>query len=786
MPEWPYSKEELSRYFQDAEARQGRGNNGPVPPRPEKKRSLFDFIYRRFENPRKGQAAVALFAITAFMLVFALAVGTYVLSFADEMPSLQQIENPNFKLATIAYTADHKELARYARQNRSWVRFDQISPHVINALVAGEDHRFYNHWGIDHIRTLAIPYHILLGDPQGGSTITQQLARNLYNEQIGRRVTVERKLKEMVTAVQLEQRYTKPEIIEMYLNTVEFGNNAFGIEAAARTFFGKKATELNELESATLVGMQKAITYYNPVRNPENAQRRRNVVLKRMVDLGYLPRAFYDAHKENPVEALYHSSEITASLAPYFAEYVRNWMGEWAEKNNFNLYTDGLIVYTTLDSRLQELAQQAVDHQMEGLQAVVDYEWSRAGNYYLGGETALYLKKTDYQPFAHFWESEHDLVDSFMRETARYRSLKKQNMSTAQALASLRENTAFTDSLRTAKTRLEAGFVSIDPRTGYVKTWVGGRNLAKDWYDHVAKAKRQPGSTFKPFVYTAAIYNGWSPYYMLRDSTFTYVDTAGNVWQPQNSGEMTGRMVTLREGLAHSKNTITGQLILEVGPSEVVFFAKRMGIESPLDEVPSLALGVSDVTLLEMTSAYSTLANGGLRYKPTAVTRIEDRNGNVLYEATPAPTEALSEATAYTVVDMMRGVIQEGTGIRINNQFKLGDYDLAGKTGTTQNSADGWFIMMHPDLVTGAWVGFNDRRITFRTEWWGQGAHNALFIVGDFFKAATEAPDNLISKERFPAPDMYTLPNPAFPMGGPNLNTGPDAGKRKSRDRVSW
>ncbi|WP_457652803.1 penicillin-binding protein 1A [Rhodocaloribacter sp.] len=776
MSDWSYTEEELEEYFRKPDARRdasspadGTGANGrpPVP-----KRGLRGYFARRFEDPRKAQAAFALTMLTGFLLAGFLGVVFFMLSLRSDLPSLEQLENPNFQLASIAYTADGRELARYARQNRAWVTFEEISPHVINALVATEDHRFYDHWGIDLFRTMAIPYHVLRGKPQGGSTISQQLARNLYNEQIGRRVTVERKLKEMITAVELERRYTKREIIEMYLNTVEFGYNAYGIEAAARTFFGKDPMELDELQSATLVGMLKGTTIYNPVTHPENARRRRNVVLRQMIKHGHLSPEFYEAHKDDPVEASYHSTAITNSAAPHFATYVGNWVSTWAKENGYDLYTDGLIIYTTLDSRLQELARQAVAEQMEGLQAVVDYEWSRPSDYHLGNTIDVYLQKTGYEPFKYFWDSQKSLLDQFIRETARFAGLRRQGMSVRAALDSLRRNEAFMDSLKTNKSRLEAGLVSIDPRTGQVKAWVGGRKLEEDWNDHVAGTKRQPGSTFKPFVYTAAIHNGWSPYYTLPDSTFEYVDVAGNVWSPKNTGESTGRMTTLREGLAHSMNTITGRLMLEVGPSEVAFFARRMGIKSELDEVPALALGTSDVTLLELTSAYCTLANGGLYNEPSVVTRIEDRNGNVLYENDTAPREALSEETAYTMVDMMRGVIQEGTGVRIRYQFGLGDYDLAGKTGTTQNSADGWFILMHPDLVTGAWVGFNDRRITFRTDWWGQGAHNALFLVGDFFKRATEAGD-LISDERFPDPADYGLP------------TGPEDPTR-DRGRVSW
>lgn len=745
------------------------------------------FFHRKFRDPEKAQAAFVLSLIVGAALSVALIIGGWMLLLTDDLPSFEQLDNPNFQLATIAYTADNKELARYAFQNRSWVTYEEISPHVINALVATEDRRFYEHWGIDVPGILSAMADIVTkGDLRGASTISQQLARNLYNQDIGFEVSLDRKLKEAITAVQLERRYTKREIIEMYLNTVPFSNNAFGIEAAAQTYFSKPVSELTPLEGAVLVGMLQATTYYNPYRNPENSRRRRNVVLTQMMRQGYISEAYYEEHKDDPVVTEYNpSSELTASLAPYFAEQVRLWMREWANENGYSLYSDGLRVYTPLDSRMQELAQQSVDENMKGLQAVVDYEWStRQAPLYQ--ELEPYIQQTGYEPFDYFWTSNRDLVASFIKNTERYRSLRAQNISAQDAVNQLRQNEAFMDSLKTEKTRLQAGLVSIDPHSGYIKAWVGGRDLETEWYDHVNKAARQPGSTFKPFVYTAAIDNGWSPYYQLPDSSFTYVDPhTGDVWQPQNSSnESSGTLMTLQEALALSKNTVTARVITQlVNPSQVAFYARRMGVESPLDEVPALGLGVSDVTLLELTSAYGTLASGGLHYDPVFVTRIEDRFGNVLYEHQPKPEEALSEETAYTVVNMMRGVVNHpyGTGSRLRWQYGLGDYDIAAKTGTTQNSADGWFVMMHPDLVTGAWVGFNDRRITFRTNFWGQGAHNALFLVGDYFRKLVDSEEIEISKESFPRPEEFGL-NYELPTPRDRDEEDEDDGDR----RVGW
>jgi penicillin-binding protein 1A len=752
--------DELMQYFNDPAARRAReGEAAAVPPPEGPVRGVF---HRTFGDPKLAQAAFALSLLVGLALTGVLTFGTFFWMVTDDLPSTQSLENPSLQLATIAYTADGEELARYAHENRSWAPYDSISVHVVHALVATEDHRFYQHWGVDLQGVVAAVVDILTsGDLRGASTITQQLARNLYNEKVGREVTLTRKLKEMVTAVELERRYTKREIIEMYLNTVSFGSNAYGIEAAGRTFYGVDASELDELQAATLIGLLKATTFYNPVRNPGNAQRRRNVVLGQMVKRGYLTPAFYAEHKEDPVGAEYRSAALHASLAPYFAEHVRTTLSDWSKEPGHplygrDIYAEGLRVTTTLDAALQRHARQAVEEQMTGLQAVVDVEWSAPSVPFFRQQLPPYLERQpEVEPFSYFWSARDRVVDDFIRRTERYRRLRRREVPAEAAIAQLRDSTAFMDSLRVISTRLEAGLVSLDPHTGEVKTWIGGRDFKQDKYDKVAIAQRQPGSTFKPFVYTVAIDNGYSPYDMLPDSTFVYEDTnADTTWSPTNFGGASGQMLTLSQGLARSKNTITSRLVLQVGAGNVAQYARRMGIRSTLDEVPSIALGTSDVTLLEMASAYATLANGGLYNEPVAVRRIEDRFGNLIWEHRPTPREALSEPTAYTMVDMLRGVIDYGTGVRMRGQWRMGAYDLAGKTGTTQQSADGWFMCMHPNLVTGAWVGFNDRRLTFRTDWWGQGAHNALLVVGDYLSTAAAADTSLIS------------PSASFPLVG--------------------
>lgn len=804
-----YSDDELREYFErpenrrrrdgDESGRGGKGGSGTgawqnaeVRPRTP----IGRYWFTRLKDPKKAAAASIVSWMFIVLLAGTLGLGGYFLSLLGDIPPTREIENPEFQLATVAYTADGVELQRYAYQNRSWATYEEISPHVINALWATEDHRFYEHWGID-MRGLfiAVPVSILKGDPRGASTITQQLARNLYNKRIGRRVTVSRKLKEMVTAVQLERRYTKEEIMEMYLNTVDFGYPAFGIESAARMYFGKQPRDLTLLESATLVGMLQGTSLYHPVNNPENARRRRNVVLSQMERRGVVEPGTTAELADNPVETSYRSEAITSSIAPYFAEYVRRQLETWAERSGYDIYEDGLIVYTTIDSRLQKMAATAVDSVATCLQAVADYEWSDEGD----DELVWSLNMCDYLEFdddswSERYRQNPTLIRNIQVDTERYQALRRSGMERSEVFKRLDANEAYMDSLKAAKHRLEAGFVAMDPQTGYVKAWVGGREITRDWYDHVATARRQPGSTFKPFVYTAAIDNGYSPYYQLPDDSVKYVDPITEVeWNPTNFTEISGRMMTLREALAHSVNTVTAQLILEVGPPQVAFYAKRMGIDTPLVEVPALALGTSDVTLLDMTQAYSTFANGGLRYEPTVISRIEDRQGNVLFEANTPPREALSEVTAYTMTDMLRAVIREGSGIRIvAGEYQLGQYDLAGKTGTTQDAADTWFMMIHPDLVMGAWVGFNDPRFRFRTNYWGQGARTALHVVGTFFRDAAAEDSLFVTKaSRFPAPSVYGAPENYFEPAGPDslgamqdsTLLSPDAERRR---RVDW
>lgn len=674
----------------------------------------------------------------------------YMLLLIPLTPGLETIRQVGIQHPATVLDVRGEVVTRFRRINREWVDLEQVSPYFLNALLTTEDRRFFDHFGIDLRRMFGAGLKTATGDLQGASTLTQQLARNLFPREIGRRITIDRKLREIVTALKIEAVYSKDEILESYINTVPFLFNAVGLETAAQTYFNTSAAELDMLESATLVGMLKGTFYYNPVRNPERAVERRNLVLDQMRVHGALTAEESARLAERPLEVRFEVQPIRASKAPHFTEHVRRWLVAWADRNGYNIHTDSLLVHTGLDLRMQQLAQSALMSETEALQAVADVEWARAPLRLHSTNARAYLNvRHRIDPFAHFWSSRDSLVAEYVRATSRYERLRAAGVEAEIAMDSLRSDAAFMDSLRTVKTRLEASFLAIEPRTGHIKAWVGSRDFEIEEYDHVALAQRQAGSTFKPFLYAAALERGYSPSAQFVDREVVVELSGGRVWRPSNSGKITGRRMTMREGLAQSVNTISAQLVERVGAENVADLARRAGIHSELEEVPSIALGTSSVTLKEMVTAYATLAAGGIYREPVSVLRIEDRRGHVLYEAEPVRREVIDESVTEPLVDMMRGVIDEGTGRRIRFAYDI-DTDVAGKTGTTQEGADGWFILMHPDLVAGSWVGFNDRRVTFRSDYWGQGAHTALPIVGHFYREALRDP--ALELERRPAP----------------------------------
>lgn len=749
------------RYFNDPEYRKKilaeREGNGPDP-------ELVN------EKPiAKSSTTRNIFIATGIFLLVSMFAGSgYLYYLIQGLPSIEQLENPDTAIASEVRSRDGVVLDKYYTENRTWVRYENISPHVVDALVATEDHRFFEHWGMDMIRTLAIPYHVLRGNPQGGSTISQQLARNLYKE-IGLAFSISRKFKEMITAVQIERNYTKREIIEMYLNTVEYPNSAFGIEAAARTHFNKSAKELNVSEAATLVGSLNAIYAYNPRIRAEKSKERRNIVLRLMNRQGFIDESALVQLQNEDIQLDYQPPSKAGRVSRYFGEYVRQKVTSWADENGYDIYTDGLVIYTTIDSKLQKHAEAALRTKLDSLQKIFVREWSTTGS-------GIYMDR--------LWDEFPTFKDSFLRETDEYKNgFQKWNTKIERVvLDSLKTDSVFVDSVMKSRTRLEAGFVAIDPNNGNILAWVGGSNYGNVQYDHVYQSRRQAGSTFKPFVYAVAIDNGYKPYHKFSKYPTKFYDRNGNVWKPTDQHVADGPiMVPLRQALARSLNNVTVRLLPEIagapGTNElwkldpaarkIKEMASNLGIDmSNTPAYPSIALGTAEVNLLELTSAYTTFANQGVHIDPIAITRIEDREGNVLAEYHPEyRQEVISPETAYIMVDMMRGVIRggdwgNGTGVRLRNVYGVRQ-DIAGKTGTTQNSADNWFMAMTPHIVMGAWVGGEDRRIRFPTDnpnSIGQGARTALPIVGTFINMVTSDKDAYWGYDGFTPPPGFIMP----------------------------
>ncbi|MEX0685585.1 MAG: transglycosylase domain-containing protein [Balneolales bacterium] len=679
-----------------------------------------------------------------FLFIILLLGSAYMIYLFQGLPSIEELENPKTDIASHVMSRDGAVLDKYFTENRTYVNYDNISPHVVDALVSTEDHRFYTHWGVDMYRTLAIPYHVLSGNPQGGSTISQQLARNLYRK-IGREVSIQRKLREMITAIQIEKNYTKKEIIEMYLNTVEYSNSAYGIETASLTHFNKPASQLSVPEAATLIGALQAVSAYNPRTRPERATLRRNTVLSRMARHNLISEEQYQTFREEPIELDYNPPFKTGRQSRYFGEYVRQQAQGWADENGYDLYTDGLTIHTTIDSRMQYHAQQAVETQLAQHQKRFEQEWTSPGGTYMDN----------------LWEENPTFLDSFIEETDEYKNGFFGYKTRIEVLDSLKLDSAFVDSVMRARTRLEASFVAIEPSSGNVMAWIGGSDYSKIQRDNVYQSRRQTGSTFKPFVYSVAIDNGYRPYHRFSKYPLSFYDRGGTVWAPRDAVLPQGpELISLRQGLGRSLNNITIRLLPELAGAHgtnrledlseagvrIAEMAKNLGVnKSPLGTNAAIALGAAQATLLEMTSAYATFANKGVHIEPLSITRIEDKEGNVLVEYhAEMKQEAISPETAYIMIDMMRGVIRGGsgwfgTGVRLINQFNV-TQDIAGKTGTTANSADNWFIGMTPNLVMGSWVGGEDRRIRFPKNLpgsIGQGARTALPIVGQFINYCT-------------------------------------------------
>ena len=696
-----YSDEELNKYFSDKSYRQKKLKN----------RNTADNLFK-----------TVLLICAAVIIV----VGGYLIYLSQSLPSLAELENPKLEEATKIYSSDGELIDKFFLKNRTKVTLDNIPKDMIQALIATEDRKFYDHWGVDIDRIFkAFFKNVLKGSltKEGASTITQQLARNLYKD-IGNEISLNRKLREAMTAVQIERTYTKEEILAYYLNTVYFGKGAYGIEAAAQTYFDKNAKSLTLDECALLVGVLKSPSNYDPVDNPEVSIKRRNLVLNAMYEEEFITKETFDVVVNDPIKvSLKKDYASFNSPAPQFTEYIRQLLEKKAEKYGYDLYRDGLKVYTSLDSRFQKHAVNAVKTLLGPFQKSFNGYWS--------------------------WNTNKDIlndaVEKNIKQSEVYKSAKTEQ-DRKKLFDKMKSDKSFIDSVKILTSTVQVGFVVMNPKTGEIKAMVGANpnTTFKYGLNHVTQIKRQPGSSFKPFVYATAINNGYSPGFMISNDPIN-INVGGTIWSPKGGG--TGGSITMRDGIANSVNVIAVRTAMDFAPMDkVIDLAHRMGVNSELPNVLSLALGAGEVTPLEMTNAFGTFANEGIWVEPTPILKIEDRNGNIIEEFHPETKEVLSEETAYIMSDMMEDVIDHGTAVSIRQYFHR---PAAGKTGTTQNYTDAWFVGFTPQFTAGVWLGFDDARIKFGGGY-GQGGKAAAPIWGKFMQL-------LYSDDEFDFPVAYFL-----------------------------
>jgi penicillin-binding protein 1A len=682
-----YSKEVMERYFNDPEYRKS--------------------FKRRFKFFSRERRALRLGVYSAIVLML---IG-YFVYVINGLPSLEELENPKADLATRVLSADGQIIDQFYIKNRALADINDIPHYVIDALISTEDKKFYSHWGLDPVRILsALAVDLIhMRIKEGASTITQQLARNLY---LNQETTLTRKIREAITAVEIERTYTKQEILAMYLNDVYFGRGAYGIESAAQLYFDESASDLTLPQAALLIGMLRSPALYDPLDHPNRAIKIRDVVLRNLLDDGKITRAQYEESKKAPLDIKYHGP--STGLAPHFVEMVRQELEKKAEKYGFDIYRDGLTVYTTLDSRMQLYADSAVDRHIAEYQKLFDSRWNWKEN-----QSTLWIA-----------------VDKAIKGSSEYRDADNDS-ERREIYKRLRSSKVFVDSVKQAEQTIQVGFVCIDPKTGYIKALVGGSNYKQFRYglNHVTQIERQPGSAFKPFVYTVAIDNGYPPSYKLLNQPVTIIMPDGSKWQPRNADGEFGGETTIRDALKYSINVVSVRAVLggndAIAPiNQVIDYAHKMGITTYIPPYASIAMGTAVVVPIQLVSAYGVFANQGILTKPISILRIEDKNGNVIEENHTQSTEVLSPQTAYLMTDMLRGVVNGGTGSRVRNYFYL---DCAGKTGTTQDFGDAWFVGYTPQLVAGVWVGFDDDRVHF-TDWDGQGGRAAAPIWGMFMR----------------------------------------------------
>ncbi len=672
--------------------------------------------------------------VIGLFLIFALIIVSVGLGIFGELPSFRDLENPKSNLASSVISEDKVELGTYFVQNRSNIRYQDLSPNLVNTLIATEDIRFKDHSGIDFKRTFTILFYNLIGKKQGASTITQQLALNLFSEKGREKVAYKRivqKMQELVIAIKLERNYTKEEIMTMYLNTVDFGNNAFGIKSAAKTYFNTTPDAVTPEQAAVLIGLLKGPTLYSPVRNPDRSLARRNLILQKMGENNFITDEVAATAKAKPLGLKFRPMSSNGSAAYFRSVLKRDIQRAFREQSitkadgtPYDLDRDGLKIYTSINSKMQDYAEEAQKEYMKTLQAQFKQHW----------------KNRD--PF----KGMMDLLTVGMKRSERYQQLKAEGKSTDEIWADFRKPAKMQifswrgkidtvmrplDSIKYTKMILRNAMMSMDPKTGYVKAWVGGIDFENFKYDQVKMGTRQVGSTAKPFTYATAMYNGFSPCYEVLNEPVT-VSGYGAPWSPGQSKPLPGYL-TLRKAMANSQNWVTAFVMREVGPVAVSTLTKKMGITSDVPPYPSIALGTYNASIYDMTGAYSTFVNHGVWTEPIYLLRIEDKNGNVLYEKKPRIVVALDEQTAYVMTYMLKGVVDEGTGWRLRRKYGITN-PVGGKTGTTQNNSDGWFMGITPQLVTGVWTGCEDRAIHFRSTDLGEGANTALPIFAMFMK----------------------------------------------------
>lgn len=668
------------------------------------------------------------FLSSAIAVVFWVgAVQVNFLSLFGGMPDLKELENPRSEVASELYSADGIVMGKYFRENRTPAEYEEFSENLIQALLATEDVRFHNHSGIDMKATLAIPYYLLKNDKRGSSTITQQLAKNLFRtrsyggllKEVPLLNKIIAKTKEWLLAVELERSYTKKEIITLYFNTVEFGSNAFGVKVAAKTYYNTTPDKLSIDQAAMLVGMLKAPSYYSPIYRPENALPRRNTVIEQLVKYNYITSTQADSLKEKPLSTgEYVVDSHLNGIAPYFRTEVAKWAADWCRQNGYDLYADGLRIYTTIDTRLQKMAEESVEAYMPTVQKRFFKQWKGKNPWVdengkeLEGFLETAMKKTErYRLLKLQFKNDSNSIKAVMNKPIKMRVFTWENEAKEKdtLLSPL-------DSIGYYKHFMRTGMMSMNPHTGEIKAWVGGMNYKNFKYDHVQQGKRQVGSTFKPFVYAAALKEGgFSPCDGVPDVPQTFDLGNGASWTAKNaSSGYSGKTYTLRQALSLSINTVSAYLMRRVQPKTVIQYARNMGIQSDMEEVFSLCLGSNEASLYELTGAYGTFVNKGVWIEPTFITRIEDKHGKVIYTKVAKTKEALDEENAYLMLYMLKGVAEGGTaGGLWRYKFKQGN-EVAAKTGTTQNNSDAWFMGCTRDLITGVWVGGEDRSIHFQ------------------------------------------------------------------------